>query len=108
VYCPVGKVLDVMVDLRAGPGYGRVAHVVLQADQPSLLVIPRGIAHGFRALLDHSLMVYKTDTEHAPTHDAGIRWDSFGFDWGLEAPVVSERDRGHPAFVDFASPFPPP
>jgi dTDP-4-dehydrorhamnose 3,5-epimerase len=105
VYCPVGAVLDVLVDLRRGHGQGRVASVVLSEDEPSLLVIPKGVAHGFKALRDNSLMVYKTSTEHFPTHDAGIRWDSFGFDWDVSAPIVSARDTSHPALADFDSVF---
>lgn len=105
VFCPVGAVLDVLVDLRHGPGYGRVESVVLGEDVPSMLVIPRGIAHGFKSLRDNSLMVYKTSTEHAPSHDAGIHWDSFGFDWCVDAPIVSARDAAHPALADFESPF---
>ena len=105
VYCALGAVLDVLVDLRRGPGQGRVASVVLSGDQPSLLVIPRGVAHGFKSLRDESLMIYKTSTEHAPTHDVGIRWDSFGFDWDCSAPLLSGRDAEHPALSDFVSPF---
>ncbi len=105
VYCPVGAVLDVLVDLRRGPGQGQVRSVELRGDEPSVLLIPSGIAHGFRALRDDSLMVYKTTTEHAPSHDAGIRWDSIGFDWGATAPIVSARDSAHPALADFDSPF---
>jgi dTDP-4-dehydrorhamnose 3,5-epimerase len=105
VYCPVGTVDDVLLDLRQGPGYGRVASVRLTQDEPSLVFIPKGIAHGFRSLSDHSLMVYKTSTEHAPTADAGLRWDSFGHDWGCDTPVMSERDRQHPTLADFTSPF---
>ncbi len=105
VHCPVGAVLDVLLDLRAGAGQGRVASVVLSADDPSLLVIPAGIAHGFKSLQDNTMMVYKTSAEHAPTHDAGIRWDSFGFDWGCDAPLLSQRDATHPALADFSSPF---
>lgn len=105
VYCPVGAVLDVLLDLRAGAGYGRSASIQLDARTPKLLVIPSGIAHGFLSLSEGSVMVYKTSTEHAPTHDAGIRWDSFGFEWGIEQPVLSARDAAHPAFQDFFSPF---
>lgn len=105
VYCPTGAVLDVLVDLRNGTGQGRVASVQLSGDEPALLMIPKGIAHGFRSLSDNSLMVYKTSTEHAPSHDAGVRWDSIGFDWGVESPIVSARDAAHPALADFVSPF---
>jgi dTDP-4-dehydrorhamnose 3,5-epimerase len=106
VYCAAGAVLDVLVDLRGGPGQGAVASVVLRGDEPSLLVIPKGIAHGFKSLADDSLMIYKTSTEHSPAHDKGIRWDSFGFDWGVDSPpVLSARDAAHPALADFLSPF---
>jgi hypothetical protein len=62
----------------------------------SQLLIPSGIAHGFLALEDDSVMVYKSPTIHSPTHDAGIRWDSFGVDWGVPGPNVSERACGQP------------
>lgn len=105
VYCAVGIVDDVLLDLRRGPGFGRVARVRLDAAAPSAVFIPRGVAHGFVSRTDGSLMVYKTSSEHAPSHDAGVRFDSFGFDWQCDAPVLSVRDRGHPALADFVSPF---
>lgn len=105
VYCPQGRALDVLLDLRKGEGYGRSRGVLLGAGEPALVFIPRGVAHGFKALEDDTLMVYKTSSEHAPTHDAGVRWDSFGFDWDCAAPLTSERDCRHPALADFDSPF---
>lgn len=98
VYCPYGAALDVLLDLRPGPGCGRVASVLLSPDEPAIVFIPRGVAHGFKALVDATLMVYKTSSEHAPSHDAGVRWDSFGFDWACEQPILSTRDLAHPAF----------
>jgi dTDP-4-dehydrorhamnose 3,5-epimerase-like enzyme len=35
----------------------------------------------------------------------GILWDSFGFDWRCESPILSDRDRLHQGFSDFKSPF---
>ncbi len=105
VYCPIGAVLDVLVDLRSGAGQGCVASVQLSGDEPAILLIPKGIAHGFRSLSDNSLMIYKTSTEHVPTHDAGIHWKSIGFDWGIDDAVVSARDSAHPALANFVNPF---
>lgn len=105
VYCAAGAVLDVLVDLRAGAGQGRFASVVLRGDEPAVLVIPKGVAHGFKSLSDDSLMVYKTSTEYSPEHDKGIRWDSFGFDWDVQVPVISARDSAHPGLADFETPF---
>jgi dTDP-4-dehydrorhamnose 3,5-epimerase len=50
-------------------------------------------------------MAYKVSTEYAASNDAGIRWDSFGMDWGIDHPILSARDRMHPSFDDFVSPF---
>ena len=105
VYCAAGAVEDVLLDLRKGADYGKHISLTLSADRPELIVVPRGIAHGFRSLKDGSLMVYKTSTEHAPKHDMGIRWDSFGFEWRCESPILSARDLRHQAFADFTSPF---
>jgi dTDP-4-dehydrorhamnose 3,5-epimerase/CDP-3, 6-dideoxy-D-glycero-D-glycero-4-hexulose-5-epimerase len=106
VYCPVGSARDVLLDLRAGPGYGRSVEILMTAKDPAVLVIPPGIAHGFLSLEDDTLMVYKTSTEYCPPADSGIRWDSFGHDWRLSgAPVTSDRDAQLGAFSDFVSPF---
>ncbi len=106
VYCAVGSVHDVLLDLRRGAGYGAVADLILDAASPSALLIPPGVAHGFRSLEDGSLMVYKTTTEYAPTADTGIRWDSFGHNWNLDGEtILSDRDRRHIGFDAFTSPF---
>jgi dTDP-4-dehydrorhamnose 3,5-epimerase/CDP-3, 6-dideoxy-D-glycero-D-glycero-4-hexulose-5-epimerase len=105
VYCPIGAVDDVLLDLRSGSGYGKVANVRLSQDKPFLVFMPKGIAHGFRSLEDGSMMVYKTSSEYEQAADSGVRWDSFGYDWGLDQPTMSDRDRMHVSFKNFLTPF---
>lgn len=106
VYCIAGRVLDVLLDLRkASPTFGRSASMELSHTNRLLLYIPPGLAHGFLSLEDDSIMVYHTSTVHAPSHDAGIHWNSFGFAWPVAQPVTSARDAGFPRFNDFTSPF---
>lgn len=105
VYCLAGEVLDVLLDLRPGPTYGKFCSVKLSSDVPELLVIPTGIAHGFRSLVDGSVLVYKTSSEYAPDYDSGILWNSFNFEWGLDSPILSSRDKTHPSFGSFETPF---
>ena len=106
VCCLVGAVRDVILDLRrASPTYGQHFAVELSAENRLGFYISAGFAHGFLSLTDGSLMLYKTTTVHAPACDAGIRWDSFGYDWGVAAPIVSARDSTFPVFGDFPSPF---
>lgn len=106
VYCMQGKVLDVVVDLRKNSSSrGRHMAVELDGALGQGLMIPRGMAHGFLALTEDVLMAYKVTSVYVPENDHGIRWDSFGFDWGVTHPIVSARDRAHPAMADYLSPF---
>ncbi|GAB4249664.1 MAG: dTDP-4-dehydrorhamnose 3,5-epimerase [Candidatus Methylacidiphilales bacterium] len=106
VTCLHGAVLDVVVDLRVGsPTFGRWQSFDLSEDNRHVLFIPAGLAHGFLARTDGCLVHYKTSTMHSPENDRGIRWDSFGMDWGEAAPLVSPRDAGFPALAHFESPF---
>lgn len=89
-----GAALDVILDLRAGsPTYRQAVQIELRADQPKAVLIPTGFAHGFLALEDHTTMLYNVSTVYAPQYDTGIRWDSFGFVWPVQQPVISKRDQ---------------
>jgi dTDP-4-dehydrorhamnose 3,5-epimerase len=105
VYCVAGSVLDVVVDLRKGAHYGRVFSHELTHDNRQMLFIPQGCAHGFLALSELATLVYQTGTVHTPACDGGVLWDSIGFDWPVEEPILSERDQKFPKVADFASPF---
>ena len=35
---------------------------------------------------------------HDPQNDTGIKWDSFGFNWDIENPIISDRDDKLPEF----------
>ncbi len=106
VYCPVGRVLDVVVDLRrASKTYGRYVTRELSGENHEMFFIPIGCAHGFLSLADDTIMVYQASTVHSPAHDSGILWNSFGFDWPVKDPILSDRDRRFSALVDFQSPF---
>lgn len=106
IYCIRGRVIDVLLDLRrSSPTYGKSISLELSSQNSHVLYVPTGVAHGFISLEDHSCLVYKTDAVHSPQHDLGIRWDSFGFEWKSENPLVSDRDLKHAAFNEFVSPF---
>jgi len=105
IYCVSGSVLDVLLDLRPGPTYGKSCSTMLESSAPSLLIVPKGVAHGFRSLTDDALLVYKTSSEYSPEHDTGILWNSFKFDWGLDNPILSDRDTNQCNFKDFTTPF---
>ena len=101
-----GSVMDVILDLRKdSPTYGKVEHLMLSGENHLSLYIPKGFAHGFRSLQNGTVMNYLVATTHSPEHDMAIRWDSIGFDWGIDKPVMSVRDKDALVWQDFKSPF---
>lgn len=106
VFCVQGEVLDVGVDLRAdSPTYGRHVAVHLSAEKGNGLYLPKGLAHGFVALSDDAVLLYKVSEEYAPAQDTGILWNSCGISWPVENPVISERDSKFVSLSAFQSPF---
>lgn len=106
VYVPYGKVQDVVLDIRIqSPTYGRFHICELSAENARVLIIPPGFAHGFRSLQEGSNVTYLQTSSYCSSHDQGIRYDSFGFDWGVQHPILSDRDLNFPCFREFKSPF---
>jgi dTDP-4-dehydrorhamnose 3,5-epimerase len=106
VYVPAGEILDVAVDLRRdSPTYGQRESAILSAENHKMIYIPKGFAHGFLALRDDSCTVYLQSTMRSAEHESGIRYDSFGMDWGVSDPITSDRDQKFPALPEFKTPF---
>lgn len=99
----VGKVLDVVVDLRKdSPSYKKHYSVVLDDSNMKQLYIPPGCAHGFITLSERSVFAYKCDAFYNKEADSGIRYNdpTFGIDWLLpqEEMIISEKDKSLPFF----------
>ena len=106
VYCTNGRLIDVILDIRKdSPTYGKFASIELSGDNYRALYIPKGMAHGFESMEDHTMMTYLTSTMHQPSHDQGIRYNSFGKKWDSESPIINERDLNWPSLDEFDSPF---
>jgi len=106
VYCVEGDVLDAVVDLRVGsPTYRQYALFELDAAKANSIYIPKGMAHGFCALSERAIMVYKVSTIYSPAHDAGVLWNSVGIPWPITEAILSARDEGFPTLENFVSPF---
>ena len=98
IYCPKGRVLDVIVDVRPESAYfNKPVSLELSESCRTVLLISKGYAHGFLALEEDSWMVYSTTTIHNPDMDKGVLWCSIAFEWPLNKPLLSERDRLHPS-----------
>jgi len=105
-----GSVLDVAVDLRHdSPTYGKHVAVELNAENKRQFFVPRGFAHGFAVLSETAVFQYKCDEYYHPEAEGAIAWDdtTLAIDWCLPADKVllSEKDRHHPTFNQFTTPF---
>ena len=103
-----GSAVDAAVDIRkSSPTFGQHVLVKLDAKENTLFWIPEGFAHGFIALEDNTIFQYKVTNYYNKNSEMSIRWDdpTLNIPWGIEQPVVSEKDRQSPLFEDFTSPF---
>ena len=90
-----GAVLDVAVDIRkSSPAYGKHFVIELSAANKKMLWIPPGFAHGFVALDDNTLFLYKCTNLYNKASESGIIWNdkTLNINWGFENPKVSEKD----------------
>lgn len=103
-----GSVLDVAVDLRKNsPTYGKWESVVLSDQNKMKLMIPEGFAHGFLVLEDYTIFQYKCTNYYNKESEKGIIWNDpdLNIDWGIQNPMVSEKDLKGVLFKDFDNPF---
>lgn len=105
-----GRVLDVAVDIRKGsPTYGRYVATELSADNHRQFYLPQGMAHGFAVLSESGVFQYKCDNLYHPESEGAIAWDdpTLAIDWQVPADkvILSDKDRHHPLFKDFITPF---
>lgn len=108
VSCRSGAVLDVVVDLRGkSPTYGRWDAFTLSAENKYSLLIPRGFGHAFLTLTDNVEFTYKADNPYAPQSEGSIRWNdpTLGIDFGVEQPILSEKDKNAPLLCDVVTGF---
>lgn len=92
-----GEVFDVAVDLRrSSPTFGRWVGETLTADDPRMIYVPPGFAHGFCVLSESAEVVYKCTDFYAPEHERTLLWNDpdVGVRWPFdERPLLSEKDQ---------------
>lgn len=91
-----GEILDVVVCVDSNlPDnvVGEVYSTILSKDNNQSLYIPKGFAHGFLVLSDFAVVVNHMTSGFSAEHDAGIKYDSFGFNWPSRNLILSEKDR---------------
>ena len=102
-YAAGGLIRVGLVDLRrSSRTYLRSATLELGEGNLLGLFIPEGVAHGFAALSDCTLIYIVNNYYDGGKDEFGIAWDdpAHGIDWGLTTPALSRRDRDNPRIAD--------
>ena len=95
----IGSVFDVAVDIRRGsPTFGKWVGRTLSGENRLSLWVPIGFAHGFVALEDHTLVLYKCTSTHAPAAERAVNYadPKIGIVWPLAPSVVTAKDAAAP------------
>jgi dTDP-4-dehydrorhamnose 3,5-epimerase len=103
-----GAVYDVAVDLRPdSPTYGESYGLILSAKNKRQLWIPRGFAHGYLVLEDHTIFSYKCDNHYNKNAESGIRYDDpdLSIAWPVvDSPlIISQKDLDLGSLADLRS-----
>lgn len=98
-----GAVLDLVIDFRKdSPTYLQWELVELSSANKRMLYLPKGCGHGFLTLTDDVLFCYKVDALYSKELDRSVRFDdpALGIEWGIENPILSEKDINAPLYRD--------
>lgn len=93
-----GSIRVGLADLRrSSPTYGAVEVLDLHESTPGGLFIPVGVAHGFYARTDATLL-YLVDNYYTGSDELGVAWNdpTLNIDWDTQAPLLSPRDQANP------------
>ena len=103
IRCTRGAIIDTVVDLRKGSDtYKQWFSIELSAENKKQLFIPKGFGHAFVTITDDVEVQYKVDEYYSKEHDRSIRFDDpeIGINWGVENPILSEKDLNAPLLKD--------
>jgi dTDP-4-dehydrorhamnose 3,5-epimerase len=103
VYCPAGRVLDVVVDVRVGsPTFGVSDAVLLESAQPRAVFLAEGLGHAFLALEDGSSVTYLVSSGYSPGREFGVSPldPELDLPWPADVELrLSDKDRAAPTLA---------
>ena len=96
-----GEVIDVVVDMRKDSAtYLKHFKTILTEESKQMLFIPKGMAHGFLALKEDTMFLYKCDAYYDKEAESGILYNDpdLNIDWEFPSIdiILSEKDRALP------------
>lgn len=103
IKCVKGSVFDVVVDIRRNSEtFLKVFFIELSESNNKIIVIPKGFAHGFQALVDDTELIYLHSSFYKPSNEGALNPMDKILDiaWPEDISNISEKDRNHPFITD--------
>lgn len=100
-----GSILDIAVDIRRNSNsFGKWVSLEVSASKGNQILVPKGFAHGFITLEEHTIVAYKVSGYYSASHDRNIRYDDpdLAIDWPqLDSEFqLSDKDMAAPYLKD--------
>ncbi|WP_184224712.1 dTDP-4-dehydrorhamnose 3,5-epimerase [Paenochrobactrum gallinarii] len=100
-----GSILDVAVDIRRNSSsFGKWVALEVTAAKGNQILVPKGFAHGFVTLEEHTVVAYKVSGYYSAECDRNIRYDDpeLAIDWpNLDDELqLSAKDSAAPYLKD--------
>jgi|LWDU01.1.fsa_nt_gi dTDP-4-dehydrorhamnose 3,5-epimerase len=95
VQCLIGKIWDVIVDLRKdSPTYCQWLNIELSEQAAQILYIPAGFAHGYLTLTENTQLLYLISNFYHAESVAGINWNDkkLNINWPHLPKIISDKD----------------
>jgi dTDP-4-dehydrorhamnose 3,5-epimerase len=94
VQCLHGTLLLTVLDLRKdSPSFLRHQQWTLNDRNRRQVLVPPGCVNGHLCLTDACIFSYKQTSFYRQQKQVTVRYDSFGIQWPVAHPILSQRDR---------------
>lgn len=100
-----GSVFAAFVDLRHGSKtFGQYQDFTLTEENPTCVLVPRGLACGICTLEDNTILSYKMDNVFNPSMSIGLLWNDpeLNVQWPpMDEYIISDKDKCNMSFQEF-------
>ncbi len=104
IRCIKGSLYDVIIDLREwSETFGKWIGVELTEKNGRAIYVPKGFAHGYLTLEDHTTAFYQVTEFYNNNAEYGVRWNDprFNVDWPIKDDlIISLKDNVWPLYED--------
>lgn len=98
VKCISGKIFDVIIDLRPNSNsYLKWFSIELSSLNQKMVLIPKGLAHGFQSLEESTEIIYFHSEFYSPNNENGVLYNDpcFNIKWPLTPTLISKKDKSY-------------